>query len=64
MKIVFEPQKKINDTFLGYYLDTKKELDYPKEKNYENKIKQLINDDSFINEFFIFLRRTLYKIYK
>lgn len=48
----FEPQKKISDTFLGYYLEVKKELDYPKEKNYENEIKELIYDDSFINEFF------------
>ena len=48
----FEPQKKISDTFLGYYLESKKELNYPKEKNYENEIKELIYDDSFINEFF------------
>ena len=48
----FQPQKKINDTFLEYYLESKKELDYPKEKNYENEIKELIDDDNFINEFF------------
>ena len=27
-------------------------MDYPKEKNYENEIKELIDDDNFINEFF------------
>ena len=47
-----EPKKNISDTFLGYYLNTKKELDYTKQKNYENEIKEIIKDDSFIKEFF------------
>ena len=47
-----EPKKNISDTFLGYYLDAKKELDYTKQQNYENEIKEIIKDDSFIKEFF------------
>ena len=47
-----EPKKNISDTFLGYYLNAKKELDYTKQQNYENEIKEIIKDDSFIKEFF------------
>ena len=35
-----EPKKNISDTFLGYYLNAKKELDYTKQQNYENEIKK------------------------
>ena len=33
-------------------MDAKKELDYTKQQNYENEIKEIIKDDSFIKEFF------------
>jgi hypothetical protein len=48
----FIPISKYYDTFLGYYLEAKKELNYPKEKNYTKEIYEIINDDTFINDFF------------
>ena len=48
----FEPVDKYYNTFLGYYLESKKELKYTKEKNYEKEILELINDDDFMKEFF------------
>ena len=48
----FVPVKKYYDTFLGFYFESKKELKYPQEKNYEKEICELINNDEFIREFF------------
>ena len=48
----FEPINKYNNTFLGCYLDSKKELNYTKGKNYEKEILEIINDDNFMQEFF------------
>ena len=48
----FEPVDKYYNTFLGYYLESKKELKYSKEKNYEKEICEIINDDEFMKEFF------------
>jgi len=48
----FIPISKYYNTFLGCYLETKKELNYPKEKNYTKEIYEIINDDTFIRDFF------------
>jgi len=48
----FMPVSKYNNNFLGYYLEAKKELNYAKEKNYKNEINEIINNDTFIKEFF------------
>ena len=48
----FMPKNKYYNTFLGCYFGTKKELNYPKEKNYTNEIDEIINNDTFIKEFF------------
>ena len=48
----FMPKNKYYNTFLGCYLEAKKELNYPKEKNYINEIDEIINNDTFIKEFF------------
>ena len=36
-------------------MNAKKELDYTKQQNYENEIKEIIKNDSFIKEFFIII---------
>ena len=48
----FMPKNKYYNTFLGCYLEAKKELNYPKEKNYINEIDEIIHNDTFIKEFF------------
>ena len=47
-----EPKDKYYNTFLGRYLEIKEELKFVKGRNYEKEINELINDDTFIQEFF------------
>lgn len=51
----FTPKGKTSHTFLGQYFKIKKELNYTSERNYENEIFELIQDDDFIKEFFSIL---------
>ena len=46
------PGAKYNKTFLGKYFEIKKEIKYVSETNYEKEIKELLDDNKFINEFF------------
>ena len=48
----FYPEKRFYHTFLGYYLEIKKELKYPNKENYENEINSLFKDKKFIEDFF------------
>lgn len=59
----FDPVEKYYNTFLGYYLESKKELKYSQEKNYEKEICELINNDEFIREFFSIISTGIVKNY-
>jgi len=49
---IFIPNSKYYNTFLGKYMEIKKEIKYVSEINYEKEIKELIDDDKFISEVF------------
>lgn len=48
----FLPKSKYYNTFLGKYMEFKNEIKYVSETNYEKDIKELINDNKFIDEIF------------
>ena len=47
---------KYQETFLGTYLEIKKEIDYTKQRNYEKEILEILSDDQFINDLFSIFR--------
>ena len=48
----FLPISKYYNTFLGKYMEIKSEIKYVSETNFEKEIKELIDDDEFIDEIF------------
>jgi len=48
----FLPISKYNNTFLGKYMEIKNEIKYASKANFEKEIKELIDDNEFIDEVF------------
>ena len=64
-KLIPNNYTKYQETFLGKYLEIKKELEFTKQRNYEKEIREILSDDQFFVELFsIFSSKNVSKYLK